>query len=127
MFSESARLYDPIYRPFKEGAVRQGTATIALDELPYTARAKKIIELSMRAARDLNHDYVGTEHLLLGMIMEENGIAAQVLTSMGVTREQALAETIELTGANVDPAHLTFGPPLTLLEWVRSLWRGPAK
>ncbi|MDH3369631.1 MAG: NDP-hexose 4-ketoreductase, partial [Gemmatimonadota bacterium] len=48
-------------------------------DLPYTSRAKKVLELAMSEARELNHSYVGTEHLLLGLLREEKGIAAQVL------------------------------------------------
>src|SRR5215207_9111929 len=68
-------------------------------DLPYTARAKKVLELAMSEARMLSHSYVGTEHLLLGTIAEEKGIAAQVLKSMGVTLERARSETLRLVGA----------------------------
>lgn len=54
-------------------------------DLPYTSRAKKVLELSMREARDLGHSYVGSEHLLLGLVAEEKGIAAQILMAAGVT------------------------------------------
>ena len=70
-----------------EETVRSGKATIALGELPYTSRAKKVLEFAMAEARELNHSYVGTEHLLLGLLREEKGIAAQVLTDAGVTLE----------------------------------------
>jgi DNA-binding transcriptional regulator YhcF (GntR family) len=54
-------------------------------ELPYTSRAKKVLEYAMASARDLTHNHVGTEHLLLGLLMEEKGIAAQILNSFLVT------------------------------------------
>src|SRR4051812_32454242 len=54
-------------------------------DLPYTSRAKKVLELAMNEARVEKHSYVGTEHLLLGMLVEAKGITAQVLTSFGVT------------------------------------------
>ena len=54
-------------------------------DLPYTTRAKKVLELAMSEARELNHSYVGTEHLLLGLLREEKGIAAQVLSDAGVS------------------------------------------
>jgi ATP-dependent Clp protease ATP-binding subunit ClpC len=63
-------------------------------DLPYTSRAKKVLELSMSQARELKHDYVGTEHLLLGLIAERKGIAAQVLVDWGVTLDAAVAETV---------------------------------
>jgi len=87
-----------------EESVRKGKATIALGELPYTSRAKKVLEYAMAEARDLNHSYVGTEHLLLGLLREEKGIAAQVLNSLGVTLEDARAETLKLLGSDVNPS-----------------------
>jgi ATP-dependent Clp protease ATP-binding subunit ClpC len=69
-------------------------------DLPYTSRAKKILELSMASARDLDHSYVGTEHLLLGIIQEEKSVAAQMLTSMGATYDRVRAETLRLLGTN---------------------------
>ncbi len=72
-------------------------------DLPYTSRAKKVLELAMSEARELNHSYVGTEHLLLGLLREEKGIAAQVLTDSGVTLEQARAETLRLLGSDMPP------------------------
>src|SRR4051812_24389406 len=54
-------------------------------DLPYTSRGKKVLELAMAHARELKHSYVGTEHLLLGLIAEGKGIAAQVLADYGVT------------------------------------------
>ncbi len=84
-----------------EDAVRKGKATIALGELPYTSRAKKVLEFAMAEARELNHSYVGTEHLLLGLLREERGIAAQVLNSLGVTLEEARAETLKVLGSDV--------------------------
>lgn len=62
-----------------------GEAEIARGELPYTSRGKKVLEFAMRAARDLRNDHVGTEHLLLGLLMEKKGIAARSLADVGVT------------------------------------------
>src|SRR4029434_710295 len=66
-----------------------------------TSRAKKVLELAMAEARELNHSYVGTEHLLLGLLREEKGIAAQVLTDAGVNLEQSRAETLRLLGSDM--------------------------
>ena len=66
-------------------------------ELPYTSRAKLVLELAMSEARELNHPFAGTEHLLLGLLREEKG-AARVLVAAGVTLEQARAETLRLLG-----------------------------
>ena len=67
-------------------------------DLPYTSRAKKVLELAMAEARMMQHNYVGTEHLLLGLLAEQKGIAAQVLVDSGVTLEKARAETLALLG-----------------------------
>ena len=87
-----------------EESVRKGKATIALGELPYTSRAKKVLEFAMAEARDFNHSYVGTEHLLLGLLREEKGIAAQVLNSLGVTLDEARGETLKVLGSDVSQA-----------------------
>ena len=82
-----------------EDTVKKGKAAQATGpDLPYTSRAKKVLELAMAEARELNHSYVGTEHLLLGLVREEKGIAAQVLTDTGVNLEAARAETLRLLG-----------------------------
>ncbi len=94
---------DQIHERIEE-SVRKGKATIALGELPYTSRAKKVLEYAMAEARELNHSYVGTEHLLLGLLREEKGIAAQVLNSLGVSLEEARAETLKLLGSDVNPS-----------------------
>jgi len=88
-----------------EETVKKGKATAAAGpDLPYTSRAKKVLELAMSEARELNHSYVGTEHLLLGLLREEKGIAAQVLTDQGVNLEQARAETLRLLGSEMPAA-----------------------
>ena len=80
-----------------EESVEKGTSTITAGELlPYTPRGKKVLELAMAEAQDLGHAHVGTEHLLLGVIREENGIGSQVLASFDLTIEQARAETAAL-------------------------------
>ncbi len=85
-------------------AVRRGSAGPALGELPYTSRAKKVLELAMAAARELDQAHVGTEHILLGLLREEKGIAANVLRTLGVTPEAARSLTLELRGvAGAEP------------------------
>ncbi len=85
-----------------EETVKKGKAAAAAGpDLPYTSRAKKVLELAMSEARELNHSYVGTEHLLLGLLREEKGIAAQVLTDAGVTLERARAETLRLASSEM--------------------------
>src|ERR1051326_2930576 len=85
-----------------EETVKKGKAAAAPGpDLPYTSRAKKVLELAMTEARELNHSYVGTEHLLLGLLREEKGIAAQVLPDGGATREQPRAETLRLLASDM--------------------------
>jgi ATP-dependent Clp protease ATP-binding subunit ClpC len=81
-----------------EDIVLPGKAPAGYHDLPYTSRAKKSIELAMAEARKLSHNYVGSEHLLLGLLTEEKGIAAQVLTDSGLTIETARAEVLRLLG-----------------------------
>ncbi len=94
---------DQIHERIEE-SVKPGKATIALGELPYTSRAKKVLEFAMAEARELNHSYVGTEHLLLGLLREEKGIAAQVLNSLGISLEEARAETLKVLGSDMGPS-----------------------
>src|ERR687896_1226384 len=85
-----------------EETVKKGKAAAAAGpDLPYTSRAKKVLELAMSEARELNHSYVGTEHLLLGLLREEKGIAAQVLTDIGVNLDAARTETLRLLGTEM--------------------------
>jgi len=84
--------------------IKPGTtdqASTGRRDLPYTSRAKKTIEFAMIEARELNHSYVGTEHLLLGLMREEKNIGAQVLYSMGVTVDKARAETRRILGDEI--------------------------
>lgn len=80
-----------------EETVKKGkTEATTGPDIPYTSRAKKVLELAMSEARDMGHSYVGTEHLLLGLLREENGIAAQVLVSLGVTLDRARVQLKEI-------------------------------
>jgi ATP-dependent Clp protease ATP-binding subunit ClpC len=78
-----------------------GRTPIRGPDLPYTSRAKKVLELAMSEARNLSHSYVGTEHLLLGVIREQQGIAAQILTSLGLTVNGARDEVMRLLGTEL--------------------------
>jgi ATP-dependent Clp protease ATP-binding subunit ClpC len=95
-----------------EETVKKGKAAAATGpDLPYTSRAKKVLELAMGEARDLSHGYVGTEHLLLGLLREEKGIAAQVLTDAGVNLDAAKAETLRLLGTEMPQGGSTTAAP----------------
>jgi ATP-dependent Clp protease ATP-binding subunit ClpC len=72
--------------------------------IPFTPRAKKVLELSLREALQLGHNYIGTEHILLGMIREGEGVAAQVLTTLGGTPERVRDKVIELAPAGTGEA-----------------------
>src|SRR5437016_13534176 len=78
-----------------EFIIGRGDRTVAGD-IGLTPRAKKVIELSVDEARRLNHHYIGTEHLLLGLVREGEGIAAGVLESLGVNLERVRAETTRI-------------------------------
>lgn len=86
-------------------------------KLPQTPPAKKAIEYAMEEARNLNHNYVGTEHLLLGLLREVDGVAAQVLMNLGLTLEQVRNSVLEILGGSfppqADPAPATSNPPAT--------------
>ena len=71
-------------------------------DLPYTSRAKKSLELAMAEARDLHHEYVGTEHILLGLLREGKNIAAQVLIESGCTLDRARAEVLRILGTETE-------------------------
>lgn len=71
-----------------EKIVQSGPEMVTMDKLPQTPRAKKVIEYSMEEARNLNHNHVGTEHILLGLLREKEGIASHVLTNLGLKLEE---------------------------------------
>ncbi|EMG26830.1 ClpC ATPase [Listeria fleischmannii 1991] len=79
-----------------EGLIGQGEKTVTT--IQYTPRAKKVIELSMDEARKLGHTYVGTEHILLGLIREGEGVAARVLSNLGVSLNKARQQVLQLLG-----------------------------
>src|SRR3954470_22939788 len=75
-----------------------GSEMVTMGKLPQTPRAKKVIEYSIEEARNLNHNYVGTEHLLLGLLREQEGVAAQVLMNLGLRLEDVREEVLNLLG-----------------------------
>ncbi|MHC4957312.1 MAG: ATP-dependent Clp protease ATP-binding subunit [Planctomycetota bacterium] len=84
-----------------EKLVSHGTTMVTMGQLPFTPRAKKVLELALEEASNLGHNYIGTEHLLLGLIREQEGIAAQVLQNIKVRLEDVREEVLELLGAEV--------------------------
>src|SRR5690242_20763557 len=75
---------------------------VTMGKLPQTPRAKKVIEYAIEEARNLNHNYVGTEHLLLGLLREHDGVAAQVLMNLGLKLEEVREEVLNLLGAGAE-------------------------
>ena len=84
-----------------EKIVQTGPDMVTMGKLPQTPRAKKVIEYSIEEARNLNHNYVGTEHLLLGLLREQEGVAAQVLMNLGLKLEDVREEVLNLLGHNM--------------------------
>ncbi len=85
-----------------EKYVKSGPDMVTMGKLPQTPRAKKVIEYAIEEARALNHNYVGTEHILLGLLREHEGIAAQVLMGLGLKLEDLRQEVLSLLGAGVE-------------------------
>ena len=85
-----------------EKLVQSGPEMVTMGKLPQTPRAKKVIEYSMEEARHLNHNYVGTEHILLGLLREQEGVAAQVLMNLGLKLEEVREEVLNLLGHDME-------------------------
>ncbi|NQT01151.1 MAG: AAA family ATPase, partial [Planctomycetes bacterium] len=92
-----------------EKLVKSGPDMVTMGKLPQTPRAKKVIEYAIEEARSLNHNYVGTEHILLGLLRESEGIAAQVLMNLGLKLEDVRQEVLNLLGAGVDDGPAALG------------------
>jgi len=92
-----------------EKLVKSGPDMVTMGKLPQTPRAKKVIEYAIEEARSLNHNYVGTEHILLGLLRENEGIAAQVLMNLGLKLEDVRQEVLNLLGAGVEDAPSDLG------------------
>jgi len=83
-----------------EKLVQSGPSTMVSGDIPFTPKAKKVIELAMEEARSLGHNYIGTEHLLLGLIREGEGVASQVLVNLGLDLNRVRNEVITLLGSS---------------------------
>lgn len=101
-----------------EKIVQSGLGTAATGKLPLIPRAKKVIEFSMEEARTLNHNYVGTEHILLGLLREQEGVAAQVLMNLGLKLEDVREHVLNLLGVGMPTASEIIGRRLG--RWVRT-------
>jgi ATP-dependent Clp protease ATP-binding subunit ClpC len=94
-----------------EKLVKAGPEMVTMGKLPQTPRAKKVIEYAIEEARNLNHNYVGTEHLLLGLLREHDGVAAQVLMNLGLKLEEVREEVLNLLGAGIESEGRNGPPP----------------
>ena len=89
-----------------EKIIGRGSGFVAV-EIPFTPRAKRVLELSLEEARQLGHNYIGTEHLLLGLIREGEGVAARVLENLGVDLSKVRSQIIRSLGDNTDVSNTT--------------------
>jgi ATP-dependent Clp protease ATP-binding subunit ClpC len=89
-----------------EKIIGRGSGFVAV-EIPFTPRAKRVLELSLEEARQLGHNYIGTEHLLLGLIREGEGVAARVLENLGVDLSKVRTQVIRMLG---ETAEVSTGP-----------------
>ena len=85
-----------------EKRVKSGPEMVTMGKLPKTPRAKKVLEYAVEEARNLNHNYIGTEHLLLGLLREQDGVAAQVLMNLGLKLDEVREEVLKLLGPGMD-------------------------
>ena len=92
-----------------EKIVQDGPTMVTMGQLPFTPRAKKVLELASEEASNLRHNYIGTEHLLLGLIRENEGVAAQVLMNLNLKLDDVREEVLELLGADMSSGEST--PP----------------
>ncbi len=93
-----------------EKLVQIGPTTVVSGDLPFTPKAKKVMELAMEEARTLGHNYIGTEHLLLGLIREGEGVASQVFMNMGLDLEKVREEVIKLLGSTTPGSQFSQPP-----------------
>ena len=84
-----------------EAAIPKGTNTLTYDEIPFTSKARRALELAVDEARLLKHNYIGSEHILLGLIREEEGIAGNILRSLGANIFGARQLTINILQRNL--------------------------
>ena len=89
-----------------EVIIGRGQEPVRYGHIPFTPRAKKVLEMSLREALQLGHHHIGTEHILLGLIREGDGVAAQVLVKLGADLNRVRQRVIQLIAAQQQPGHL---------------------
>ncbi len=90
-----------------------GAPVLVIGDIPLSNQSKKVLELAIEEARGMAHNYIGTEHLLLGLIREKDGIASQVLTRLGVTLEKTRKIIVQLLGGEKFPSKMKKGAQRT--------------
>ncbi len=110
-----------------EKLVKSGPEMVTMGKLPQTPRAKKVIEYAIEEARNLNHNYVGTEHLLLGLLREQDGVAAQVLMNLGLKLDEVREEVLNLLGAGGPEGEEAVSGPAEASSPQASTRKGSAK
>ncbi len=100
-----------------ETLIQKGTSTNYAVRYPQTPRAKKVIEYAMEEARNLNHGYVGTEHILLGLLREDEGVAGVILANFGLRLEETRRE---IENVLHQPHDWGRKPPLPQTQWAQS-------
>ncbi len=93
-----------------EKLIPHGPPSVQMGQLPFTPRAKRVLELAQKEASDLGHDYIGTEHILLALLAEGEGVAAQVLLNFGLKLDDLRAEVLECLGVT-EPRTADRDPP----------------
>jgi ATP-dependent Clp protease ATP-binding subunit ClpA len=91
-----------------------GGEQVVMGRLPHTPRAQKVIDYAIDEARQLKHNYIGTEHILLGLLREVEGVAGQVLIDLGLKLEDLRVEVLNLVGQTLPPGQS--GPEIIKLE-----------
>merc|ERR1719359_2033088 len=92
-----------------EKIIGRGSGFVAV-EIPFTPRAKRVLELSLEEARHLGHHYIGTEHLLLGLLREGEGVAARVLENLGADAAKIRTQVIKMVGEEKEAVGVGSGP-----------------
>jgi len=110
-----------------EKAVGQGPETKTVGALPMTPRAKKVLALANSEAKALNHSYIGTEHILLGLLREDEGVAARVLKNLNVDLERTRMEVLKELDPNFEPPEETSNAPAGATGAAPQAKPGPAK
>ncbi|VAX25627.1 ATP-dependent Clp protease, ATP-binding subunit ClpC [hydrothermal vent metagenome] len=95
--------------------------TLIIGDIPFTSRAKKVLEYSVEEARAMGHSYIGTEHLLLGLVREKDGVAARVLSSLAITYAEIREQTINLLKEPASSTEKTQSKTPALDEFGRDL------